>query len=525
MVQCPRPDSSGLVDGGWRLPRDSDSDAGGPRGPLQSRTYVKSRVVEGNAMLLAHDKPKACGTSADTATSTCEAFLAVDDTPIRDTLATKKLLGIATIWDASPQYRCAIPLWCQSAKVVKRYVRQDAEIIILAKVQATNECKDALFIYPLTTHNAVLRYNTRFEANVRRLPWKVRDSHGIYTTGGWAASNFRFANLLKMSLLALESQFEVILFSDLDLYLPFNHFDGAKFRSNLHSFINSSMLFSAKTDHASPVNGGLWMLKPRCAMHAEAMTLLNYANWTISEGFNNTGRPQSIVSQVEDPGLMERLGAGGHGLTAPHKLNLTAYWRRNVWSFVGGGTDQGLLWYLFYLKHPYGTWGGYHHNIKWQALHFWSTDLSMGMKSSLGGHKMWSSSGHSSYWQLLNITKAEAKQSECFRFASRYTAAFVNGVQRDNSNLHYYAWGNETALNSPRTPVTVPMLDEKLLSRYDQLHGANVRKYAAKHLIERSVDPGLDCTEALVARDLFRRQIRRRAGSLVIPHRRHSAPK
>ena len=40
-------------------------------------------------------------------------------------------------------------------------------------------------------------------------------------------------------------------------------------------------------------------------------------------------------------------------------LNYTQYFRWNKWDFVNGHLDQGMLWYLFYLRNPVGTWSHY----------------------------------------------------------------------------------------------------------------------------------------------------------------------
>ena len=50
-----------------------------------------------------------------------------------------------------------------------------------------------------------------------------------------------------------------------------------------------------------------------------------------------------------------QLGAGG-GRYASDLLHRTSMFERNDWHFTGGSLDQGLLFYLLYLRHQRGTW-------------------------------------------------------------------------------------------------------------------------------------------------------------------------
>ena len=46
-------------------------------------------------------------------------------------------LGIVTVFDGSPKYECAMPLWCTSAKQLSRHV-DNSEVAIIANVSSVD---------------------------------------------------------------------------------------------------------------------------------------------------------------------------------------------------------------------------------------------------------------------------------------------------------------------------------------------------------------------------------------------------
>eukprot|EP00966_Prymnesium_polylepis_P220980 5111692-Prymnesium_polylepis.1 len=94
-------------------------------------------------------------------------------------------------------------------------------------------------------------------------------------------------------------------------------------------------------------------------------------------------------------------GSGASLFKVEGTLNYTQYFRWNRWDFVNGHLDQGMLWYLFYLRHPVGTWSHYVGSMRgrWTVDHFW------------GGPKPWlGQSSHTSrnYWLRLDADYAAA---------------------------------------------------------------------------------------------------------------------
>ncbi|KAL3900963.1 MAG: hypothetical protein SGPRY_012361, partial [Prymnesium sp.] len=51
------------------------------------------------------------------------------------------------------------------------------------------------------------------------------------------------------------------------------------------------------------------------------------------------------------------------------KMIRTEFIKGNTWFFVGGNIDQGLFWYVIYVKHGLGTWA--YDLLKWKIHHFW----------------------------------------------------------------------------------------------------------------------------------------------------------
>ena len=104
------------------------------------------------------------------------------------------------------------------------------------------------------------------------------------------------------------------------------------------------------------------LLKPSMRLFAESLRVLSDPNLTFdaTTGFNGVGRPRSLAS-VD----LVTLAAGMTVHGDPHarravqrRLRRTEAYARNNWTFVGASGDQGLFWYLFYVRRNVGTWAG-----------------------------------------------------------------------------------------------------------------------------------------------------------------------
>lgn len=80
------------------------------------------------------------------------------------------------------------------------------------------------------------------------------------------------------------------------------------------------------------------------------------SNLTFSphSGFNGVGPPRAFRAQLDLPLL-----AAGMGVTpaaAEGRYNRSTMVARNDWRFAGAAIDQGLVFFLLYLRRSLGTW-------------------------------------------------------------------------------------------------------------------------------------------------------------------------
>ena len=149
----------------------------------------------------------------------------------------------------------------------------------------------------------------------------------------------------------------------------------------------------------------------------------------------SVGRPHTLSVNAS------RLAAGSseHVVAAASRLNNTAGYGKDDWSFVGAPIDQGIFWYLFYVRRDYGTWtrGG--------ALdHFW------------GPYKPWRPAGdrrassQSRYLWRLEDRDSRSGAPNCSRELSEYKARLV--INRAWSDATYPQAGTTRIDHRPWLP-------------------------------------------------------------------------
>ena len=330
----------------------------------------------------------------------CECFTRVG--PNRE-LARSAQVAIATVWDGGQGYACAIPLWCQSATDLARVIM--ADVLLLAPTPS-EDCPHAVHLFPNRTFAAAQSYLKR---HARRL--------GSRSGGG---SAFALANLLKVALFSFERLYELVLYADLDIDLMARPLDAVTWQASSSALLASRALFVSLCDHASPVNGGLFLVRPRMRIFQQGLDVLERGTWTAKEGFDGVGSPQSwsAADRTRVRRLVERLAAGSGAslFKVEGTINSTQFWKFDSWDFVNGALDQGLFWYLFYLKNPVGTWSNYvspKHGqppglVKWQVDHFW------------GYGKPWRQAAAFSYWRRLKQPgAARGRRTSCGTLAEK----------------------------------------------------------------------------------------------------------
>ena len=149
-------------------------------------------------------------------------------------------MAIATLYDGSEQYRCALPLWCATATELRTIIPA-SEIMILSPA-APGECPPARWVWGEVgreVHEAAARYLA---------------AHHI--GGTWAY--LKQPVLLKLALLGM-TQYSLLVFIDLDSdcnprgRYPHSHLTLAQWQSAIPQFMASRALFVGSPDHSAPV--------------------------------------------------------------------------------------------------------------------------------------------------------------------------------------------------------------------------------------------------------------------------------
>jgi hypothetical protein len=107
--------------------------------------------------------------------------------------------------------------------------------------------------------------------------------------------------------------------------------------------------FAGNADSSSPVNAGLFLVRPSAALFKQALEVLSYCRFTTTHGWDYVGRPRALTFNILHPD-----GEVGRADTRDGEIvnnpNATDAIRWNKWSFAGADIDQGILWHLFYLR-------------------------------------------------------------------------------------------------------------------------------------------------------------------------------
>ncbi|KAL3892990.1 MAG: hypothetical protein SGPRY_014583 [Prymnesium sp.] len=152
-------------------------------------------------------------------------------------------VAIATVWDGGHSYECAIPLWCQSATKLSKVI-PDSQLVMLTP-KTTSYCAHAVQLMPQKQPQAAREYLAR-----NRLMSLTK--------------SFDLANLYKFALFSL-TRFELLLYADLDIDLARPRLPTRQaWEAATSALLQTEALFVGLFDHATPVNGGLWLARPRC---------------------------------------------------------------------------------------------------------------------------------------------------------------------------------------------------------------------------------------------------------------------
>ncbi len=269
--------------------------------------------------------------------------------------------------DSPAAIGCALVLWCERAERLRRALHSglgwNASLILIgASAAAAAHCPSR---------------------HTRRLPVDPALTQALRAASSaerrCAASTD--VNMLKLSVMGYgEGDVDLILFADIDIDLmPSNDLTAASVRWGAMAPIlleQRSVRFVANADSMSPVNGGLWLVKPSRQMLANMLRSLRRCSWNASHGWELAGPPRSL-------GLAPRHLDGARLSTdvgdVPERSD--AY-RRNDWRFVGGNVDQGFLWHWFFVRKSRGRYFRYAPNRNHLILHWraWPKPWAIGWK-------------------------------------------------------------------------------------------------------------------------------------------------
>ena len=148
------------------------------------------------------------------------------------------------------------------------------------------------------------------------------------------------------------------MYSDLDVELLFYESSASWMRifaTNIQYFLDDERELLANGDHSSPVNAGVWIVKPSMEEYRRGISLLK-REFNLSHGFTGC-RPDQLPLRFKDSSKM---------------------FRKNTWDFVAGNADQGLLTAVYYLadkmRRPNGTL---------RVHHFWAKQTPWAQRNCL----------------------------------------------------------------------------------------------------------------------------------------------
>lgn len=314
---------------------------------------------------------------------------------------------------------CALVLWCERADRLRRALHSGLGwnvtlVLVGASAAAAAHCP---------------RAHTRRLAVDEPLMQALRASSIEHGARCAAATD---VNMLKLSVIGCV-EFDLVLFSDVDINLmPANDLKPAmarwgKMAPRLHA--ERAIRFVANADAMSPVNGGLWLVKPSRPTLNAMLRALRRCRWNVSHGWDLVGPPQSLGLSPRHPdGQAVSTDVGD----VPERSD--AY-RRNDWSFVNGGTDQGFLWFWFYVRRDQGRYFRYggnqgHHVLHWRAWPKpWAVGWNGGFRAALIGDG--ASTGGAASGAARGTTGGTAKIAGDVRGISPWELSYAYTYLRD----------------------------------------------------------------------------------------------
>lgn len=288
-------------------------------------------------------------------------------------------LALVTVATNAPRLKfgysvkCALLQWCQSARRLQRVLPASWRVrrLVIGSLKEASwlnssaGCQLQLIEPERELLDAAQACATRLATSSRafiaaegRVSGYVHDS-----------TMFKQLNNLKLHLLALAA-YDVVCFADADVELmPYAEGSvAATSRAWVRVITNllqdASVALLGNPDGQSPLNTGVMLLKPNATLFADGVGVLRRCQFNRTHGWDHVGRPSSL--RVEPMLLRAHVGAANVGTVGAMRLHEARRWlqrtkayRHDFWDFTSADCDQGLFFYLLFVRHRVGAFGAH----------------------------------------------------------------------------------------------------------------------------------------------------------------------
>lgn len=263
--------------------------------------------------------------------------------------------------------KCALMQWCLSARRLEAALgaafHVTRHVLTSGPVGWLNRSAGCeLHLLPIAT--ALRAAASACATTVARSSYALMAAQGLESGYVHDTPYFKEMNMLKWQLYGLRNH-DVVCFADADLELaPFAEANAAllarAWTSAVKNLMRSEALLVADPDALAPLNTGWMLLKPSQVLFEDGIRVLQRCQFNRSAGWDLRGPPsvldvQPLVLDVDGSQRQDRSRhAPSAGLAALHRSR--AY-QRDTWDFTSSDCDQGLFFYLLYVRHRRGALG------------------------------------------------------------------------------------------------------------------------------------------------------------------------
>ena len=271
--------------------------------------------------------------------------------------------------------RCALTQWCLSVMRLEAALPawRVRRLVIVALGQSTAWLNSSAgcALEPVTPaprlRDAAASCAARVAAsNYAHLALLKRTSGYVHDS-----AYFKEINMLKWHIFAMH-EFEVILFADADLEIvPYAEAPRSLITKVWSSVLARLRVSPAKVvadpDSDAPLNTGFMLLKPDAQIFDEGLAVMERCVYNRTVGWDAVGRPSTLrvaplllrSSRHRPDYDPSKLGNDPSSVARDfeQRLQATKAYRTDSWDFTSSDCDQGLFFYLLYVKHRLGAFG------------------------------------------------------------------------------------------------------------------------------------------------------------------------